>query len=72
MLIERIIKFELDGPGTPGRICTSTADYFHNKTKISTVKLEVDHYLQLKYCWRQCFSYLGQINHRSLPQNARF
>ena len=35
MLIEQIFKFELRGPGPPGRTCTPTTDYFHGKTKIS-------------------------------------
>ena len=35
MLIEQIIKFELKGPGLPGRTCTPTTGYSHEKTKIS-------------------------------------
>ena len=54
MLIEQIIDFELKGPGPPGRTCTPTTGYFHEKTKISKENLRVDHYLQLKYCRRQC------------------
>ena len=54
MLIEKIIEFQLWGPGPVGRICTPTTGYFHDKTKISQKNLRVDHYLQLKYCRRQC------------------
>ena len=32
MLIEQFIKFELRGPGPPGRTCTTT-DYFRDKPK---------------------------------------
>ena len=35
MLIEKIIEFELRGPGPPGRTYTSISGYFHDKTKIS-------------------------------------
>ena len=35
MLIEQIIKLELRGPGLPGRTCTPTTGYSHEKTKIS-------------------------------------
>ena len=48
MLIKQIIKFELRGHGPPGRTCTPTAGYFHDKTKISKENLRVDHYLLLK------------------------
>ena len=34
MLIEQIIEFELMGIGPPGRTCTPTTSYFHNKAKI--------------------------------------
>ena len=54
MLIEQIIEFELKGPGPLGCTRTSTTSYFHDKTKISTENLQVDHYLLLKYCRRQC------------------
>ena len=33
MLIEQIIEFELKKPGPPGRTCTSTTGYFHDKQK---------------------------------------
>ena len=51
MLIEQI--FELGGPGPRGRICTSIAGSFHDKTIISEENLRVDYYLPLKYCRRQ-------------------
>ena len=49
MLIEKIIEFDLGGPGIPGRTYTSTTDYFHDKPKISKENLRVNHYLLLKY-----------------------
>ena len=64
MLIERIIEFELRGPGPPGHSCTPITVYFYDKTKIRKKNLAVDYYLLLKYCRRQCTSllpYLGQI-----------
>ena len=42
MLIKQITKFELRGPGPPGRTCTSAIAYFHQKTKISKKNLQVD------------------------------
>ena len=53
MLIERIIKLQLKGPGLPGRTCTPITDYCHDKTKISKENLRVDYYLLLKCCKRQ-------------------
>ena len=54
MLIERIIKLQLRGPGPPCRTCTPITGYCHDKTKISKENLRVDYYLLLK-CWkRQC------------------
>ena len=55
MLIERIIEFELRGPGPPGcsPTCTPTTGYFPNKTKIIEENLWVDSYLLLKYCTGQ-------------------
>ena len=47
-------NFELRGPEPHGRICTPITDCFHDKTKISMENLQVDCYLQLKYCRRQC------------------
>ena len=54
MLIERIIEFELRGPGTLGRTYTSITGYFHDKTKICKETVRVDYYLLLKYCRKQC------------------
>ena len=54
MLVKQDIKFELRGPGSPGRTCTPITGYFHEKTKISEENLRVDYYLLLKYCRRQC------------------
>ena len=34
MFVEQIIEFQLKGPVAPGRTCTNTAGYFHDKTKI--------------------------------------
>ena len=54
MLIERIIKLQLRGPGPPSRTCTPITGYCLDKTKISKENLRVDYYLLLK-CWkRQC------------------
>ena len=33
MFVEQIIEFELRGPGSPIRTCTTKPGYFHNKTK---------------------------------------
>ena len=65
MLIERIIKLQLRGPGPPGRICTPITGYCHDKTKISKENLRVDCYLLLKCCKRQC-ALLSPIWTRSL------
>ena len=54
MLIERIIEFELRGPGTLSRTYTSITGYFHDKTKICKEIVRVDYYLLLKYCRKQC------------------
>ena len=56
MLIERIIKLQLRGPGPPGRTCTPITGYCQDKTKISKENLRVDCYLLLKCCKRQCTS----------------
>ena len=45
MIIEQIIKFELSGPGPPGRTCTPTIGYFYDKTKISRKYLRVDYFI---------------------------
>ena len=50
MLVEQIVNFEIRGPGPPGRTCTPTTAYFHDKTKISKENLRVYHYLCLKFC----------------------
>ena len=46
--------FELRGPGPPGRKCTATTGCFHDKTRFSKESIELDCYLLLKYCRRQC------------------
>ena len=38
MLIEQIIEFKLRESRFPGRTCTPTTCYFHDKTKISKRK----------------------------------
>ena len=38
MLIEQIIKFELRGPGPPGRTYTPQTGYFYDKTKYRYLK----------------------------------
>ena len=48
MLIERIIKLQLRGPGPPSRTCTPITGYCHDKTKISKENLRVDYYSLLK------------------------
>ena len=47
MLIERIIEFELRGPGLSGRrpTCAHTTCYFYDKPKISKENLRVNYYL---------------------------
>ena len=54
MLTERIIELQLRGPWPPGRTCTPITGYCHDKTKISKENLQVDYYLLLKCCKRQC------------------
>ena len=54
MLIKQIIEFELRVPSPPGRTCTPTNGYFYDKTKISKENREVDYYLLLKHCTKQC------------------
>ena len=53
MLIERIIDHQLRGL-VPGRRCTPTTGYFHDKTKISKENFRVDYYLLLKCSQKQC------------------
>ena len=36
------------------RTCTPMTAYFHDKTKILNENLQMDYYLLLKYCRRQC------------------
>ena len=64
MLIEQIIEFEWKGDWPPGRTYTSITAYFHKKKKRKSLKenLSVDHYLQQKYCRRQC-AILLEPNH---------
>ena len=47
MLIELIIKFKWKGPGPPGRTCTPTTDYFHDKIGICTKNHRLSYYLLL-------------------------
>ena len=54
MLTEQLTEFKLREPGSPGRTCTPTTSYFHDKTKIYKENLGVDYYLLLIYCTRQC------------------
>ena len=54
MLIEQIIELQLRGRGPPGRTYTPITGYFHVKTKTSHENLQVDYYLLLKCCKRQC------------------
>ena len=60
MLIEQI--FELIGLGPPGRACTPTPGYFHDKTIISKENLRVDNYtaIILQEAMYQTFPYLDQ------------
>ena len=52
MLTEK--KFELNGSGPLGRICTRITRCFHDKTIISKKNIPADCYLLVKYCRRQC------------------
>ena len=67
MLIERIIKLQLRGPGPPGRTCTPITGYCHDKTKISKENLRVDCYLatakMLQETMHLTFPYLDQITY---------
>ena len=50
MLIEQIIKFELMGPGSPGRTCN-----LYDERKIVKTNLRVNYYLLLKILqYKQC------------------
>ena len=68
MFIEQTIKFEFRGLVPLGRVCTPATGYFYDKTKISNENLQVDYYLLLKYCSRQCtliaFPYPGQTTYK--------
>ena len=52
MLIKQITEFELRV--TPSRICIFATGYFYDKTKISAEDLQMNYYLLLKYCRREC------------------
>ena len=52
MLIEQI--FELRGLGPPARVCIPITGCFHDKTIISKQNIQLDCYLLLKYCRKQC------------------
>ena len=73
MLIEQF--FEVRGPGLPGRIFTAITGCFHDKTIIYKKNIQLDCYLLLKYCRKQCTllpptwaKLLTKFN----PKNARF
>ena len=74
MLIEQIIELELRGPRPPDCASTSTSRYFYDKTKISKENFQVDSYLLLKYCTRQCtlLSPTGPNHLQNLTPKARF
>ena len=44
----------MEGAWPPGRTVTPIDAYFYDKTKISKENLQVDYYLRLKYCRKQC------------------
>ena len=44
----------MEGPGPLGRTSTFITAYVYEKTKISKENLQVNYYLLLKYCRRQC------------------
>ena len=74
MLIEQIIKFELIGPGPPGRTCNPKPSYFHDKIKISRANLRMNYYLQLKRLQKAKYlasPHVGQVTYKFLLQNAR-
>ena len=56
MLIEQVFEFQLRGSRSLGRrrTCTPKTGYFYYKTKIYKENLQVDYYLLLKNCRRQC------------------
>ena len=72
MFFEEFIEFDLRRIGPPGRTCTPTTSYFHDKTKVSKESLRVDYYLLLKCCKWQCtlFPLLGP-NHLQIKFNSK-
>ena len=48
-----LIEQNFDGP-LAVYVCTPITDCFHDKTKISKENFQVDCYILLKYCSRQC------------------
>ena len=66
--MEQIIKFELRGPGPPGRTCTPTECYFHDKAKNSKEYFQMDYYLLVKYCRKQ-YTLLPPIPGQNYLQN---
>ena len=54
MLNKQIIEFELRKPEPCSRTCILTPGYFLDKAKNLKENLQVDFYLLLKYCCRQC------------------
>ena len=45
VLVEQTIKFELNEPEPPGRTCTATACYFHDKIKTFKKYLRMDYFI---------------------------
>ena len=54
MLIELIIDFKWKESGPPGRTCTPTTGYFHDKICICKKNHRLSYYLLLKYCSTRC------------------
>ena len=67
MLIDRIIKFKLKGPGPHSRSSTPKLVIFMINQKFLKENLRVDYYLPLKYCRKQCVL-LPSISAQSLAQ----
>ena len=55
MLIEQIIEFKLREQGRLGRTWTPKLVIFITKQKSLQGDLQMDYYLLLKYCRRQCY-----------------
>ena len=75
MLIEQIIKFELKGPGSFGRICNPETGYFYDKTKISQENFRMNYYLLLKILQKAMYLaslLLSPISYKVYPKNDRF